>query len=429
DPNEEPRNAHYISWYTDGPTKIAVAYCTIDFQSDKSNQSKNSYIWDVENPSKPEMSLKPNSSLICLDYNPKDSHILVGGQMNGQISYWDTRKGSRPVESTPIAVSHHDPVYSTLWLQSKSGSEFFSTSTDGCVLWWDIRKLNEPIEKTILDPTKKNDPTKAHGAYCLEYESTIPTKFMAATEFGTIFSCNRKAKTPQEKIVAVYSGHHGAIYSLQRNPYFIKNFLTVGDWTARIWSEDHRDHAIWWTDFDSTQIMSGGWSPTRPGVFYTAKENGYVDIWDLIFKQKAPTLSIQVTDSPLYCAKISENGALIATGARNGTTTLLRLSDGLVNMQRNEKALVSSIFERETRREKIIETRHREMKLKERVKSATLDEEENDNYKQMVNDIDAEFEIIIEEKGERDGKIKKMFEEIENWGNTKSVEEELPSNE
>lgn len=61
-----------------------------------------------------------------------------------------------------------------------------------------------------------------------------PTKFMVGTEQGSIVTCNRKAKTPAEKIVSVYAGHHGPVYSLQRNPFFPKNFLSVGDWTARV---------------------------------------------------------------------------------------------------------------------------------------------------------------------------------------------------
>ena len=31
--------------------------------------------------------------------------------------------------------------------------------------------------------------------------------------------------------------HHGPIYSIQRNPANTKCFLTIGDWTARIWME------------------------------------------------------------------------------------------------------------------------------------------------------------------------------------------------
>lgn len=74
-----------------------------------------------------------------------------------------------------------------------------------------------------------------------------PTKFMVGTEQGAIVSCNRKAKTAAEKLVCTYEGHHGPIYALQRNSFFPKNFLTVGDWTARIWSEDIKESSIMWS--------------------------------------------------------------------------------------------------------------------------------------------------------------------------------------
>lgn len=74
-----------------------------------------------------------------------------------------------------------------------------------------------------------------------------PTKFMVGTEQGVIVSGNRKAKTPAEKIVCMYDGHFGPVHALQRNPFFPKNFLTVGHWTARIWSEDIKESSIMWT--------------------------------------------------------------------------------------------------------------------------------------------------------------------------------------
>lgn len=39
----------------------------------------------IENPNKPELALKPVSPLVCLEYNPKDPHILIAGCYNGQI--------------------------------------------------------------------------------------------------------------------------------------------------------------------------------------------------------------------------------------------------------------------------------------------------------------------------------------------------------
>ena len=49
------------------------------------------------------------------------------------IGIFDTRKGSTAVEQSLIENSHRDPAYKTIWLQSKSGTEFFSASTDGKV--------------------------------------------------------------------------------------------------------------------------------------------------------------------------------------------------------------------------------------------------------------------------------------------------------
>ena len=194
DPNEIKRTSTHLSWYPDGPRKLAIAYSSLDFQGAAPDSNMESYIWDIENPNKPEMTLKPASPLVCIEYNPKDSHILIGGQYNGQIVYWDTRKSSQPCDMSPVEHSHRDPAYKVIWISSKTGTECFSASSDGQVFWWDTRKLGEPTEVMYLDPTKKQDFTKVQGATCLEYESTIPTKFMAGTENGTIISCNRKAK-------------------------------------------------------------------------------------------------------------------------------------------------------------------------------------------------------------------------------------------
>ena len=89
------------------------------------------------------------------------------------IGIFDTRKGSQPVELSLIEKSHRDPAYRTLWVQSKTGSEFFSASSDGQVLWWDYRKLQDPIESLVLDPEKKGDLKNALGAMVLEYEPTM----------------------------------------------------------------------------------------------------------------------------------------------------------------------------------------------------------------------------------------------------------------
>uniref|UniRef100_A0A0B7A5S6 Dynein intermediate chain 3, ciliary n=1 Tax=Arion vulgaris TaxID=1028688 RepID=A0A0B7A5S6_9EUPU len=125
-----------------------------------------------------------------------------------------------------------------------------------------------------------------------------------------------------------------------------------------------------WTKQYSSYLTDGCWSPIRSSVFFITKMDGTLDVWDMIFKQNNPALSLQVCDVPLHSLRINETGKFIAAGSEDGTTTLLELSESLYTQARNERNLVTSIFERETRREKILDARHREIRLKERAKTA-----------------------------------------------------------
>lgn len=43
------------------------------------------FVMFSEYPGLPDLVIKPVSPLVYLEYNPKDSHILIGGCYNGQI--------------------------------------------------------------------------------------------------------------------------------------------------------------------------------------------------------------------------------------------------------------------------------------------------------------------------------------------------------
>lgn len=181
-----------------------------------------------------------------------------------------------------------------------------------------------------------------------------------------IISCNRKGKSPAEKVAAVFSGHKGPVYALQRNPFFTKFFLSVGDWSARIWSEDMKDDPIMWTPYHDSGATDGRWSPVRPALFFMTRLNGCLEIWDYVFKQREPALTIKVSDDSLHCVRVNEEGQLVAVGSHSGVTTILELSDGFTTAAKNEKATVGAMFERETHREKILETRAKELRVKEK---------------------------------------------------------------
>lgn len=46
--------------------------------------------------------------------------------------------------------------------------------------------------------------------------------------------------------------------------------------------------------YHSSYITGATWSPTRPGVFFTSKKDGSLDVWDYFYKQNDPTLTVKV---------------------------------------------------------------------------------------------------------------------------------------
>lgn len=157
DPLPVKRPVTHVSWSPDQGTRIAVSHCSTDFKK-VANYSPISYIWDVgtkhrsnffvsliqkfmrtyflsiaENPNKPFLKLKAGCPLLTLEYNPKDANILVSGLMTGQVAFWDIRRCCEPIDTSLAEYSHRDPCDQVLWINSKTGTEFFSAAKDGQV--------------------------------------------------------------------------------------------------------------------------------------------------------------------------------------------------------------------------------------------------------------------------------------------------------
>ncbi|XP_037954081.1 dynein intermediate chain 3, ciliary [Teleopsis dalmanni] len=407
DPNPMKVPVKHISWSPDGGIKMAASHCDMRFQGDKFDQKTYSYIWEIENPNEPFLTLEPKVQCVCLEYNQKDPTSLVSGMFNGQVAAWDIRHGKHPVMISEREICHRDPVTSVLWNNSKSGTEFFSGGSDGQVIWWDTRKLNEPLDKLLMDPvrTDEQELSRSYGISVLEYETTIPTRFMAGTEMGMLFSCNRKGKTPIEKIQIRMKCHWGPIFAIMRNPAFVKNFLTIGDWNARIWSEDCRESSIMWTKNCAAMLTDGAWSYTKVSQFFVTRMDGVLDTWDLLQQHNEPVLTVKVCDEPLYCVRTNENGKFVSCGSQLGATFLIEVSENMIMSAKNDKALLTAMFERENRREKILEAKSRESKLKVKSNNQPNDKidvvdikKDIETYQSVCDQAATEYHAAVEQE-------------------------------
>lgn len=376
-----------------------MSYSVPNFQDERLsdvNMPNSSYIWDITNSNKPIVELTSHSLLTCLKYNPKSSDTLVAGNYNGTVSYYDLRKPNGPagkccpIGSSVIEKSHHDPVSDIFWVSSKTGHQCVSVSTDGQMFWWDTRKLEEPIDTLVLDTDSKGGGVRLGGS-SLEYSTEAgPSKFLVGTEQGSVMSINLRNKKTNNGITVfdTASGkHHGPIPSIQRNPTHNKFFLTVGDWSAKIWSDDLKSPIIT-SQYHNSYLTSGCWSPTRAGVFYVTRSDGVLDVWDISHDQNEVAYSHKVSDVALTSISIEGGGKLVAVGDANGIVSLLEVCDSLAQPQQNEKASVNAIFERETKREKNLEAREREVR---RTRAA---KEKNGNEEVKVDGTDAEAGLL-----------------------------------
>merc|ERR1719456_1753535 len=320
-----------------------------------------SFIWDVTERNVPLTELRATSPLVCCQYNHKSVDYLIGGCYNGALNFYDLKKGNTPVAKSTVEVSHYDPIYDVVWLQSKTQSECASVSSDGRLLFWDTRNLSEVMDSCLLTDGAKDDP-KVLGGCSLEWmQEAGPTKFLIGTEHGITLSCSRKPKKAVE--VGTWFGqeekgghgkHFGRVYGCKRNPFHVKFFMTVGDWCAKLWMEELKGPLIV-SPYYPAFLSAAAWSPTRAGVFFLTRHDGRIDVWDYFYRMNEVSLSQKVSDGPLTSLSVQAGGSLAAVGDADGVITLLQLCDGLVQMGPNEKNIIGQMFERETKREKSLE--------------------------------------------------------------------------
>lgn len=397
--------ANHISFSPKIGENMVVAYTSIEFPIDE-HAKHMSCVWNINYSQVPTLRLECESSLMQLEYNGKDEFIIAGGRADGIINIYDTRVGGDPQLCAEKEFSHKDPISSLLWIQSKANTELFTGAADGNVMWWDTRSMLAPYEQFALKASNENasNANSAIGCSILEYSYSMPSRFMVGTDIGTIFSGNKRGATYVERFPYSIACFGGPIRGLERNPFSDKYFLTIGDYSIKIWSDDCREKCIMLSKEHKDSLTCGTWNKNRSSTFFVGKANGAIDLWDILFDQKSPIASIKKINSPVNHICSHPNGYLAAVGHTNGEIHLLQISDIVSSNQRNDRSLMSETFERELGREKNFLAKVREFRLllatentTENVENINSDEEiEEITEEQVVKVTAKEFDDVLE---------------------------------
>nr|KAF6509077.1 hypothetical protein HJG63_020628 [Rousettus aegyptiacus] len=206
------------------------------------------------------------------------------------------------------------------------------------------------------------------------------TKFFVGTEEGEVIYTDWKLERDPDtgrlmakKPVNLYTVHDGAIHTVQRSPFYKDIILTIGGWNVAIWKEGIMTGPLLQSSCAPRKYTSGHWSLTRPGVFYVGREDGYIDIWDLLEKTHEPAHSQNICITMItYITPwtFSAKQQFIAVADYYGTLHILEIPWSLSHPSGNEVSSISHYFEREVKhldyveqRKKIREQEKKEMEL------------------------------------------------------------------
>lgn len=148
-------------------------------------------------------------------------------------------------------------------------------------------------------------------------------------------------------------------------------------------------------------MTSGCWSPTRCGLFFLTRMDGFLDVWDFFYRQNEVAYSQKISDSPL--TSISVMQSMAAIGDAEGTVSMMSLCRSLYDqtLQPKEKEIMATIFDREFRREKNLEQAKRQAEMKKPVKKDnTVHDKKAEKLNQYIHDLEEGFFKHVAEDGD-----------------------------
>ncbi|KAH8282322.1 hypothetical protein KR054_006863 [Drosophila jambulina] len=370
-------------WLNNDPHQFVLSYANSKDQKltnrlpDFGNHNTNAvYVWDVDDPIRPLAHYDANKMIQIAKVCMRNEGFMVGGLNNGQVCYWETADMGAPKKICPLEASHREETTALCWVHNKPNTEFYTGSLDGSIKYWDTRDMVMPTNEVLAEPLPEmvQNRQDAHGVTVMEFEYTIPVRYIIGTDMGYVFVGNRKGLTPMDTITAAYPMFAGPIRSVMRNPFFVKNFLLIGDWRARIWSEEVKNCPSTFYFRSKYQLLSGAWSTGRCSLFVTGDERGNLNFWDLLMSHQKPILTVKFPHAITHLV-FRPDGHMLTVCLKNGDCIILRLEEGMRSATLKEKSLIMAMFEREIFRCKQLEAREEEMKLKKRLTAVVPVEE------------------------------------------------------
>ncbi|KAL7754264.1 hypothetical protein RI367_000245 [Sorochytrium milnesiophthora] len=290
---------------------------------------------------------------------------FVSAALDGYVYFWDLRyrKDLRGLDLV------WRPFFKIPLLALDSAAEYGLTKLSLRSPTSDREKDTAPAEKTEKTEKAKDKDKDAKA-------QPVYSRLVCASEEGDVLQADwlvekhsedkaaGGAAAPASRVESAINVHFAPVCDVQRSPFFPDIFLTVGGWSFHVWKEKLTVGCLMSSPVSSTYLTGGLWSPTRPGVFFIAKADGVIEIWDIMDRSHLPShtqslSSIAITSLAVhtYFHKGRVHQQFMAVGDDDGTLHVLEVPKTLYRAAKNELSIVRAFFDREVRRVESISDR------------------------------------------------------------------------
>ncbi|KAM8952014.1 dynein axonemal intermediate chain 3 isoform 3-T4 [Lycaon pictus] len=416
--------------------------------------------WSFSDPIHPQLMLESPDDIFCFKFCPSDPNIIAGGCINGQIVMWDITAhadrieniktgGSRSKKATlkpmfllepdsnkeatyirhcavsSIENGHKKVITDIHWLpdtfeinrmgsvfENRSGicCQLVTCSADCTICFWDIRPQKALTPQSVEKKKEENieipfDVPSTFLHLDLSWKPLIKIRLSkgetSLDHCPTKLSLNEDnlCKSQAKKPVNLYTVHDGAVHTVQRSPFYKDIVLTIGGWNVAIWKEGISTGPLLQSSCAPKKYTAGHWSLTRPGVFYIGREDGYIDIWDLLEKTHEPAQSQNICITMITYIKpwtFSAKQQFIAIADYYGTLHILEIPWTLSHPSTNEVSSMNYYFEREVKHLEYIEQRKKIRDQEKKEMELELEKKKTKTYQKSKEQLEAELKMDYE---------------------------------
>ncbi|KAJ8278976.1 hypothetical protein COCON_G00060420 [Conger conger] len=253
-------------------------------------------------------------------------------------------------------------------------------------LKFSLRDSSENLQASSVDRSHQNvgnsegkveyERLRVPSAKQLKVLEDVSTKLYIGMEDGELIYTDWKMEKDNDsgrlfsaKPSRCFVVHDGPVNTVRRSPFFKDILLTVGGWSLAIWKEGVMQGPIMLVSCAAKRGTVGCWSLSRAGVFFIGKEDGNIEVWDLMEKTHEPVQTQNVSTTRITCIEawiVSSKQHLLAVSDHFGTVHILEIPWALRSAVSKEKLSVGRYFEVEVERLIYFE-KQAEMRAKEKM--------------------------------------------------------------